>query len=258
MNTLQEKLKSFERILGIMDTLRQKCPWDKKQTMESLIHLTIEEVYELADAIGDNNLEEIKKELGDVLLHIVFYSKIGSEMKSFDICDVINTECDKLIERHPHIYGDANATDEKQVRELWEKVKIKNGSKGILSGVPKGLPSVVKAVRLKEKTSAVGFDFKDASEAFSKVKEEFKEFENEVYLNNRENIEKELGDLFFSLITYANFLGIDPENALSLTNKKFIKRFEHIEQMAKEQGKKIEEMSLQEMNQYWNEAKKSK
>ncbi len=256
MNTKQQKLQAFERLLDIMDELREKCPWDKKQTMQSLRSLTIEETYELADAILDNNLQEVKKELGDVLLHLVFYSKIGSETNDFDIADVINSVCDKLVERHPHIYGNIQVENEEEVKRNWEKIKLKTGSKGVLSGVPKSLPAMVKAWRIQEKAAGVGFDWNDKKQVFAKVKEEISELEREIENKNQKHIEKELGDVFFSIINYARFLKVNPENALEQTNKKFIKRFEFIEEKAREIGKTLPEMTLSEMDVFWEEAKK--
>ena len=220
-----KELKAFNRLLHIMDDLRLKCPWDKKQTMESLRHLTIEEVYELGDAILDNDLEEVKKELGDVLLHIVFYAKIGSETNSFDIADVCDSISDKLIDRHPHIYGDVEVSNEEDVKRNWEQLKLKEGKKSVLEGVPQSLPAMVKANRIQDKVSGVGFDWEASHQVFDKLKEELAELELEINQGNKDNIENELGDVFFSLINYARFLKVNPENALERTNKKFIKRF---------------------------------
>lgn len=257
MSTRQKQLQAFERLLDIMDELREKCPWDKKQTLQSLRHLTIEETYELGDAILDNNLPEIKKELGDLLLHIVFYAKIGSETNDFDISDVANSVCDKLIERHPHIYGDVKVENEEDVKRNWEKIKLKEGKKSVLEGVPRSLPALVKASRIQDKASGVGFDWDSKEGVFDKIKEEISELHYEIEHKNKENIEKEFGDVFFSLINYARFLKVNPENALEKTNKKFIKRFQYLENKAEEQGKSLKEMTLAEMENFWQEAKKS-
>lgn len=255
MNSRQDQLKAFDRLLTIMDELREQCPWDRKQTMESLRHLTIEETYELGDAILDNDLEEVKKELGDVLLHIVFYAKIGSETKDFDIADVCNTICDKLISRHPHIYGDVDVADESEVKRNWEKLKLKEGKKSVLEGVPRSLPAVVKASRIQEKVAGVGFDWEESHQVFDKLKEELGELQEEITDGNSNNIEAEFGDVLFSMINYARFLKVNPENALERTNKKFIKRFQYLEEKAKEGGKSLQDMTLAEMDVYWNEAK---
>lgn len=255
MNSRKEQLAAFNRLLNIMDELREKCPWDKKQTLESLRNLTIEEVYELGDAIIENDLNEIKKELGDVLLHIVFYSKIGSEKKAFDIADVANAISDKLIYRHPHIYGDVVVESDEEVLQNWEKLKLKEGNESVLGGVPKSLPAMVKANRIQEKAKGVGFDWDNADQVWKKVQEEISEFQEEVKANNHELMESEFGDVLFSLINYARFVNINPENALEKTNVKFIKRFQFLEQQAKLDGKKLEEMSLEEMDVYWNKAK---
>lgn len=257
-NSRKEQLKAFDRLLTIMDDLREQCPWDRKQTMESLRHLTIEETYELGDAILNKNPEEIKKELGDLLLHIVFYSKIGSETSDFDIGDVANTICEKLIARHPHIYGETEVQDEEEVRENWEKLKLKEGRKSVLSGVPKSLPALVKASRIQEKVAGVGFDWENQSQVFEKLEEELEEFRQEVTKSeNQENKEAEFGYVLFSLINYARFLKINPENALEKTNKKFIKRFQYIERKAREMGKSVHDMTLSEMDRLWNEAKEN-
>ena len=255
MNTREQKLEAFGRLLDIMDDLRAKCPWDMKQTLESLRHLTIEETYELGDAILDNDLEEIKKELGDVLLHIVFYSKIGSESNAFDIGYVANAICDKLIHRHPHIYGDVVVADEEEVKRNWEKLKLKEGKKSVLEGVPKSLPALVKASRIQEKVKAVGFDFEEAHQVWDKVQEELNELEVEVKAGNQEKMEAEFGDVLFSMINYARFLKINPEDALERTNKKFIKRFQYLESKATELGKSLSDMTLAEMDIFWEEAK---
>lgn len=251
-----KELKAFDRLLHIMDDLRLKCPWDKKQTMESLRHLTIEEVYELGDAILDNDLEEVKKELGDVLLHIVFYAKIGSETNSFDIADVCNSISDKLIDRHPHIYGDVEVSNEEDVKRNWEQLKLKEGKKSVLEGVPQSLPSMVKANRIQDKVAGVGFDWEASHQVFDKLKEELAELELEINQGNKDNIESELGDVFFSLINYARFLKVNPENALERTNKKFIKRFKYLEDKARLMNKSLHDMTLKEMDVYWEEAKK--
>ncbi len=251
---MDAKLKAFKRLLDIMDELREKCPWDKKQTMESLRYLTIEETYELGDAILENNMNEIKGELGDLMLHMVFYSKIASEKNAFDITDVLNTVCEKLIERHPHIYGDVEVADEEEVKANWEKIKLKSGKKSVLEGVPNSLPSMVKATRIQEKARGVGFDWDHKGQVLDKVKEEMNELHHEVELKS-DNIEAEFGDVLFSMINYARFIGIDPESALEKTNKKFIKRFQFLESESLKDGKKLGEMSLKEMDQYWDKAK---
>ena len=255
MNTVEEKLKSFERLLTIMDKLRAECPWDKKQTLESLRYLTIEETYELADAILEKDMDEIKGELGDLMLHMVFYSKIASETNDFDVADVLNTVCDKLVERHPHIYGDVIADTEEAVKENWEKIKLKSGKKSVLQGVPKSLPAMVKATRIQEKARGVGFDWDNKEQVFEKVKEEFSELHAEVEKNDVVAIEDEFGDVLFSMINYARFVGVDPEMALERTNKKFIKRFQYLESESKKDGKEMGEMTLNEMDEYWNKAK---
>ena len=255
MNDKTLQLKAFERLLIIMDELRANCPWDKKQTMETLRHLTIEEVYELGDAILDNDLDEVKKELGDVLLHIVFYSKIGSETKAFDIADVCNSISDKLVERHPHIYGDVKVLDEEDVKRNWEQIKLKEGKKSVLEGVPNGLPALVKANRIQDKVAGVGFDWEKPQQVWEKVEEELQELQNEVQLNHADKIESELGDVLFSLVNYARFLNINPENALERTNKKFIKRFQYLEAKAKTLNKSLRDMTLAEMDVFWEEAK---
>ncbi|MCL4167481.1 UNVERIFIED_CONTAM: hypothetical protein GTU68_041018 [Idotea baltica] len=239
-----------------MDDLREKCPWDKKQTLESLRHLTIEETYELADAILENDLPEIKKELGDVLLHIVFYAKIGSEKNAFDIADVANSICDKLVIRHPHIYGDVKVEDENDVKRNWEQIKLKEGKNSVLEGVPKSLPAVVKANRIQDKVAGVGFDWEKPAQVWAKVQEELAELNEEIEKGNQQNIEKEFGDVLFSMINYARFIGVNPENALEKTNKKFINRFQFLEEAAKKEGKQLSEMSLNEMDVYWNRSKK--
>jgi len=251
-----QQLFAFERLLDIMDELREQCPWDRKQTFESLRHLTIEETYELGDAILDNDLQEIKKELGDLLLHIVFYAKIGSEQNAFDIGDVANEICDKLINRHPHIYGDTKVDDADQVIKNWESIKLKEGRNSVLGGVPKSLPALVKAFRIQEKAAGVGFEWDNAEDVLDKVKEEITEFNQEVEDQNLDKMEDEFGDVLFSLINYARYLKINPELALERTNKKFIKRFKYIEESAKNEGKVINELTLDQMEVFWNKAKK--
>ena len=256
MHSRQEQLRAVDRLLTIMEELRAQCPWDKKQTIQSLRHLTIEEVYELGDAILDNNLEEVKNELGDILLHIVFYSKIGSETGDFDLADVANAICEKLIHRHPHIYGDVKVDNEEDVKRNWEMLKLKEGKKSVLEGVPKSLPALVKASRIQEKVAGVGFDWEEPEQVFEKVKEELGELQEEVRVGDKDRIESEFGDVLFSMINYARFLGINPENALERTNKKFTNRFQYLENEADKKGKTLQEMSLEEMDVYWNEAKK--
>lgn len=254
---IDEKAASFLNLIKIMDELREKCPWDKKQTIESIRHLTIEETFELSDAILKNDQNEIKKELGDLLLHIVFYSKIASETNDFNIKDVIDSLCEKLIFRHPHVYSDVKAETEEQVKQNWEqlKQKEKDGNKSVLSGVPNSLPALLKAFRIQEKARAVGFDWEKPEQVYEKVKEELAEFETEIKYGNQQNAEKEFGDVLFSLINYARFLNINPEDALEQTNKKFIKRFNYMENKVKTQGKQISDCKLEELDIYWNEAK---
>ena len=253
---MEDKLKAFERLLIIMDELREKCPWDKKQTIESLRHLTIEETYELADAIIEKDIPNIKKELGDVLLHIVFYARIASETNQFDIADVINSLCEKLISRHPHIYSDVVVKNEQDVKENWEKLKLKEGNKSVLSGVPNSLPSLIKASRIQEKARAVGFDWDKPEQVWEKVQEEINELKHEIDTNApKEKVEGEFGDVLFSLINYARFIDINAEDALEKTNKKFIKRFQYLESEAAKIGKPLSEMTLAEMDVYWNKAK---
>ncbi|HLW32337.1 MAG TPA: nucleoside triphosphate pyrophosphohydrolase [Aequorivita sp.] len=255
MNSRQDQLKAFDRLLTIMDELRAQCPWDKKQTMESLRPLTIEETYELGDAILEKDLEEVKKELGDVLLHIIFYAKIGSETQDFDIADVCNSICEKLISRHPHIYGDVKVADEEEVKRNWENLKLKEGKKSVLEGVPISLPAMVKASRIQEKVAGVGFDWEEPQQVFEKIQEELGELQKEINDNSPEKMEAEFGDVFFSMINYARFLNINPENALERTNKKFIGRFQYLESKAMELGKALKDMTLEEMDVYWEEAK---
>jgi XTP/dITP diphosphohydrolase len=255
MNSRKDQLLAFDRLLTIMDELRDQCPWDRKQTMESLRHLTIEEVYELGDAILEKDQQEIKKELGDILLHIVFYAKIGSESKDFDMADVTNSICEKLIERHPHIYGDVKVADEEEVKKNWENLKLKAGNKSVLEGVPMSLPALVKASRIQDKVAGVGFDWEEPQQVIEKLKEELEELKVEVQAQDQDKMEAEFGDVLFSLINYARFLKINPENALERTNKKFIKRFQYLEEKAKEKNKPLTEMSLAEMDIFWEEAK---
>jgi len=250
-----ERLVAFERLLNIMDDLRAKCPWDQKQTMESLRHLTIEETYELSDAILKNDKNEIKKEIGDILLHLVFYAKIGSETNDFTITDVINALCEKMIFRHPHIYGEVKVDNAEQVTQNWEKLKQKEGNKGALSGVPNSMPSLLKALRIQDKARAVGFDWDKPEQVWEKVQEELTEFKQEVETGDREKLEAEFGDVLFSLINYARYLKINPEDALERTNKKFISRFNYMESKIKEQGKSLADSSLEDMDVFWNEAK---
>ena len=251
----EKQLAAFGRLLDIMDDLRAKCPWDKKQTMESLRHLTIEETYELGDAILNNDLQEVKKELGDLLLHIVFYAKIGSETGDFDIADVANGVCDKLIVRHPHIYGDVKVANEEDVKRNWEKIKLQEGNKSVLGGVPQSLPALVKASRIQDKAAGVGFDWENIDDVFAKIKEEIDELHAEVNAQKHTAIEAEFGDVLFSLINYARFLKVNPEDALERTNKKFITRFQYLERKAAESGKSLRDMTLAEMESYWQEAK---
>ncbi len=255
MNSRQDQLKAFDRLLTIMDELREQCPWDKKQTLQTLRHLTIEETYELGDAILDNDLQEIKGELGDLLLHIVFYAKIGSETNDFDMADVANAICEKLIHRHPHIYSDVKVKDEEEVKKNWEKLKLKEGKTSVLEGVPKSLPALVKANRIQDKVAGVGFDWEESHQVWEKVEEELKEFQEEVTKGNQEAMESEFGDVLFSMINYARFLNINPENALERTNKKFTKRFQYLESKAKQLNKSLSEMTLAEMDIFWEEAK---
>jgi len=256
MNSRAEKLDAFGRLLDIMDTLRAECPWDKKQSLESLRHLTIEETYELADAIEENNLQEIKKELGDLMLHMVFYSKIGSEKGSFDVADVLNAVCDKLIRRHPHIYGDVEAVTQEEVKANWEAIKLQEkGTQSVLQGVPRGLPALVKAIRIGDKARGAGFDWDQPQDVWDKIKEELSEFERAQELGNQQEIESELGDVLFSIVNFARLSNLDPELALERTNKKFIYRFTYMEKKALQQGKSLNEMTLSEMELLWNEAK---
>ncbi len=255
MNSREEHLQAFNRLLDIMDELREKCPWDKKQTLQSLRHLTIEETYELGDAILDNDLPEIKKELGDLLLHIVFYAKIGSETGDFDIADVANSISQKLIDRHPHVYGDLDVKNEDEVKQNWENLKLKEGKKSVLEGVPKSLPAMVKANRIQDKVAGVGFDWEEPHQVFDKVKEELSELSSEIEKGTQKNIENEFGDVLFSLINYARFINVDPESALERTNKKFVKRFQFLEEAAKKEHKSLADMTLSEMDVYWEKSK---
>src|SRR5210317_508155 len=256
MNSRTAKLEAFGRLLDIMDTLRAECPWDKKQTLESLRHLTIEETYELADAIEENDLQEIKKELGDLMLHMVFYSKIGSEKGAFDVADVLNSVCDKLIHRHPHIYGDVEANTEEEVKANWEAIKLKEkGTTSVLQGVPRGLPALVKAIRIGDKARGAGFDWDEPQDVWGKIKEELAEFEEAQLSGNQEKIESELGDVLFSITNFARLSNLDPELALERTNKKFIYRFTYMEKKALEAGKSLKDMTLPEMEALWQEAK---
>ncbi|SFJ05761.1 nucleoside triphosphate pyrophosphohydrolase [Olleya namhaensis] len=256
MNSRADQLKAFDRLLTIMDELREQCPWDKKQTMETLRHLTIEETYELGDAILEDDLEEVKKEIGDLMLHMVFYAKIGSEKKAFDIADVCNGICEKLIHRHPHIYGDVTVKDEAEVKRNWENLKLKEGRTSVLEGVPNSLPALVKASRIQEKVAGVGFDWERPEQVWEKVEEELNEFKVEVEKGDTDAMEDEFGDVLFSMVNYARFLNINPENALERTNKKFKKRFEYLEQKAKGLNKDLKDMTLGEMDVFWEEAKK--
>jgi len=256
MNTRAQQLEAIDRLLTIMDELREQCPWDRKQTFESLRHLTIEETYELGDAILDRNLEEIKNELGDLLLHIAFYSKLGSEEKAFDIADVATSISDKLVHRHPHVYGDVTVQDEEEVKKNWEALKLKEGKTSVLEGVPKGLPALVKAQRIQDKVAGVGFDWEQPEQVWQKVQEELSELNAEVKNGTSERIESEFGDVLFSMINYGRFLKINPDTALERTNQKFTKRFQYLEKQAKKVGKTLHEISLDEMEVIWQEAKK--
>ena len=256
MTNRADQLLAFDRLLTIMDELREQCPWDQKQTMETLRPLTIEETYELGDAILDQDLKEIKNELGDLLLHIVFYAKIGSETKDFDISDVIHSICEKLIHRHPHIYSDVVVKDDTEVKQNWENLKLKEGKTSVLEGVPKSLPALVKASRIQEKVAGVGFDWEHPDQVWKKVEEEIGELKAEIHNKNQDAVEDEFGDVLFSLINYARFLDLNPENALERTNKKFIKRFQYLETKAKSLQKSLSEMTLAEMDVYWEEAKR--
>lgn len=251
----QDTAAAFLRLVNIMDELREKCPWDKKQTIQTLRHLTIEETYELADAISDSNWQDIREELGDLLLHIVFYAKIGTEQKEFTLPDVIHAVCEKLIRRHPHIYGDVQVSNEEEVKQNWEKLKLQEGKKSVLGGVPRSLPSMVKAIRLQEKSKQVGFEWENAEQVWHKVEEEMGELQEAVKAGKPDQVEEELGDVFFSLVNYARFLQIDAENALERTNKKFMSRFLRMESLAMSENKNLQEMSLEEMDQLWERIK---
>ncbi|MFO0322616.1 MAG: nucleoside triphosphate pyrophosphohydrolase [Bacteroidota bacterium] len=253
---MDKRLIAFERLLNIMDDLRAKCPWDQKQTFESLRHLTIEETYELSDAILKGDKNEIKKEIGDILLHLIFYSKLGSETNDFDITDVLNSLCEKMIFRHPHIYGDVKVINADDVKRNWEQLKQKEGNKGALSGVPNSMPSLLKALRIQDKAKAIGFDWEDPKQVWEKVQEELNELQIEVKANHQKNLETEFGDVFFAFINYARFLNVNPEDALEKTNKKFMARFNYMEQKIISQGKALADCSLEEMDIFWNEAKK--
>jgi len=251
---MDKRLEAFERLLNIMDELRERCPWDQKQTFESLRNLTIEETYELADAITKGDLNEIKGEIGDLFLHMVFYCKLGSEVGAFDVSDVLNAICDKLVYRHPHIYGDVEANSEEEVKANWEKLKLKEGKKSVLSGVPSSLPALVKATRIQEKVKGIGFEWTTKEEVWAKVKEELGEFEAEVSAGSNKQ-EEEFGDLHFSLVNYARFINLSPESALAFTNAKFIHRFQWMEEKISSEGKQLEAMNLEEMDVYWEQAK---
>lgn len=255
LNNRENQLKAINRLLDIMDDLRAKCPWDQKQTFETLRHLTIEETYELGDAVLDNDLNEIKKELGDLLLHIVFYAKIGSEQNAFDMADIANAISDKLVIRHPHIYSDVKVENADDVAQNWEQIKLKEGKKSVLEGVPKSLPALVKALRIQDKVAGIGFDWENRDQVWEKVQEELTELQVEVQNNNQERKESEFGDVLFALINYARFIHVNPENALENTNKKFIKRFQLMEINITQDGKKIHEMKMQELDVYWNDTK---
>jgi len=252
---MQNKERAFSRLLTIMDELREQCPWDKKQTMDSLRYLTIEELYELSDAILDKDMNEIKKELGDILLHIVFYARIASETNEFDISDVINSVCDKLVHRHPHIYGDVKVSDEKEVKKNWERLKLKEGNKSVLEGVPKSLPSIVKSFRIQEKVRGIGFDWDNKNQVWDKVLEELEELKVEVKKGDVDRIESEFGDVLFALTNYSRFINVNPEDALERTNKRFIKRFQIMERLIEKENLNLDQMNLEEMDKYWAEAK---
>ena len=254
---MKKKASAFIRLVEIMDRLREECPWDKKQTMDSLRYLTIEEMYELSDAILEKDMNEVKKELGDLLLHIVFYSRIASEKNHFDIADVLNGISDKLIFRHPHIYGDVKVKDEKEAKKNWEKLKLKEGKKSVLEGVPKSLPAIVKAFRIQEKVRGVGFDWDNKKQVWQKVQEEIQELKHEEVENNHDRIESEFGDVLFALVNYSRFIDVNPEDALERTNKRFIKRFQLMEDKIKNDGNELSEMSFDQMNEYWTWAKKT-
>ncbi|MEQ1746171.1 MAG: nucleoside triphosphate pyrophosphohydrolase [Saprospiraceae bacterium] len=252
-NTFQQKLDAFGRLLTIMDELREKCPWDRKQTLESLRHLTIEETYELADAILDNDLKGVKEEIGDLMLHMVFYAKIGDEQASFDIADALHAVCDKLVARHPHIYGDVTVADDEEVKRNWEQLKLKEGKKSLLAGVPNSLPAMVKAYRMQEKTKQVGFEWENTEQVWAKVQEEIGELRHNLQTGaSPQAVEDEFGDVLFALVNYARFVGVEPEAALERSNRKFKSRFEYIEANAPQP---LQDMTLEEMDVLWNEAK---
>jgi XTP/dITP diphosphohydrolase len=253
---MKKKTEAFSRLLTIMDQLREECPWDKKQTMDSLRYLTIEELYELSDAILDKDMQEIKKELGDVLLHIVFYARIASETNDFDMSDVINGLCDKLIHRHPHIYGDVKVKDESEVKKNWELLKLKEGKKSVLEGVPKSLPAIVKSFRIQEKVRGVGFDWDNKTQVWDKVLEEIEELKVEIEKGDNDRIEAEFGDVLFALTNYSRFINVNPEDALERTNKRFIKRFQIMEKLIEKENLKLDDMNLEQMDVYWTQAKK--
>ena len=253
---MKMKKETFARLLKIMDELREQCPWDKKQTMNSLRYLTIEEMYELSDAILEKDMDEIKKELGDLLLHIVFYSRIASETNDFNIEDVINSVCDKLVHRHPHIYGDVKVADETEVKKNWEKLKLKEGKKSVLEGVPKSLPAIVKSFRIQEKVRGVGFDWDNKTQVWDKVLEEIEELKVEIESGDQDRIESEFGDVLFALTNYSRFINVNPEDALERTNKRFIKRFQIMEQLIEKENLKLDDMNLEQMDVYWTQAKK--
>lgn len=257
-NMMEENIRAFQKLLEIMDELRAKCPWDKKQTLESLRYLTIEETYELSDAILEKDLDGIKKELGDLMLHLVFYAKIASELEAFDIADVLDQINEKLIHRHPHIFGDVKVNDAREVRDNWEKIKLQEkGNQSVLAGVPGSLPAMVKAYRIQEKASGVGFDWDHADQVWDKVMEELTELKEAQHSGGSQEMkEHELGDLLFAIINYARFMDVNPEDALERTNKRFIKRFQYVEGEAKKAHKPLQEMTLKEMDQFWKEAKK--
>lgn len=255
MSDREQQLKAFGELLDIMDRIRTECPWDRKQTLQSLRHLTIEETYELGDAILDNDLSEIRKELGDLMLHIVFYAKIASETGNFDMADVLNGINEKLIHRHPHVFGDFVAESDEDVARNWEQLKLKEGRKSVLEGVPRSLPAMIKASRIQDKAASAGFDWDQPEQVFEKVQEEINEFHNEIKNNDQQKIEAEFGDVLFSLINYARFIKVDPESALERTNKKFIERFQYLEKEAAKEGKSLNNMSLDEMNVHWEKSK---
>ena len=253
---MRTKTDAFSRLITLMDELREQCPWDKKQTMDSLRYLTIEEMYELSDAILDKDTQEIKKELGDLLLHIMFYSRIASEKNDFNIADVINNVCDKLVHRHPHIYGDVKVSDEKEVKKNWEKLKLEEGKKSVLQGVPKSLPSLVKSFRIQEKVRGIGFDWDNKTQVWDKVLEEIEELKVEIEAGDQDRIESEFGDVLFALTNYSRFINVNPEDALERTNKRFIKRFQIMEKIIEKENLKLDDMNLEQMDVYWNQAKK--